>query len=245
MIGPVRTLEDVVNGLDDVLGWSIAHRSRIGYFAAIYKKTELEILAAADVGTFKEPELVKQLGVVFGNRYFRFVNNYILGDPVPPPWRIAFGGSQDQRLSVVQQVLLNVNAHVCYDLCPALVETRLMPEFHDDFDRINAVAYPTYPHYYDAVTAAVPLLGFARRFVPREALIGHVTFSTFREVAWRFAQAQIASPRRAGQIAFTQRAWATSLALCYRPPLLTPLLSPLVRRFESGDVVSTIRALAP
>jgi hypothetical protein len=239
----VSTLGELVEGLDEVVSWSVKHRSRIGYFAAVYKRTELMVLAAMNEGLFSNGNQIERLAVVFGNRYFRQLNDHIVGNPVAPPWHLAFSGHQDGRLSVTQQLFLHMNAHVCYDLCPTLAEIGSLPDLRGDFNRLNRVTYPTFPHYFNAVARAAPVVGVARRFVPGQSLIGQAVFGTFRELSWRFAEAQTAFPRRAREIALIQGAWATSLALCYRQPLLTPFLGPLVQLCESDDVVATIRAL--
>jgi Family of unknown function (DUF5995) len=240
-------MDDVIDGLDHVVRWSVKHRSRIGYFAALYKRLELAILEALKAGRFEDANQIRRLGVAFATRYFKALNDYHIGKhgDVPLVWRLAFKAHLDRRLSVVQQIFLPVNAHVCYDLGLALAQVggHSLPAWRSDFDLVNDIARPTLNGYYDAAVGGAPLLGLARRFVPYESLIGHIAFSSFRTVAWHFAAALTEYPHRAPQIITAQCLWANALGTYYRQPLLTPVLGLLVPLCERGDVVAIIRGL--
>jgi Family of unknown function (DUF5995) len=241
----VTTMDDVVATLNTVIDWSVLHRSRIGYFAAIYKRVQLQFLSAADAGLFDDPEQMKRLGVAFANRYFTALVAYHNGSWVPLVWRLSFDAHLDPRLSVVQQVFLPMNAHICYDLAPAVTTLghENLPALRNDFDRLNTVVIPTYTGFYDAVVATAPLLGIVRRWVPYESEISHAAYSYFRTMAWRCATALVKHPRLAPVVWAAHTAWASTLAIIYRSHLLTPLLGTLIDRIEHCDVVATIRAL--
>ena len=112
------TTDDVLRNMDKVIAWAIETESRIGYFAALYKRTTVAVRKAIKDGVFDDGPRVEQLDVVFATRYFDALNAYFdAGDHQPPtvPWQVAFVGDQNHKPIILQQMMTGLNAHITFD----------------------------------------------------------------------------------------------------------------------------------
>lgn len=75
-------------------------------------------------GAFLDPAWVIRLTLRFAQVYFAWVEAYDRGQPVPRAWQMAFDLCRRRAGFVLQDALLGVNAHICYDL--ALTEEALL-----------------------------------------------------------------------------------------------------------------------
>lgn len=51
---PATSLDDVVTAIDSVIDWSIENESRLGYFAALYKRITVAVRTAVAHGVFDD-----------------------------------------------------------------------------------------------------------------------------------------------------------------------------------------------
>jgi hypothetical protein len=61
--------DEVVTRLDNIITWSRANASRLGYFPALYRKMTLRVQAGIAMGSFEDGDRMAHIGVVFANRY--------------------------------------------------------------------------------------------------------------------------------------------------------------------------------
>ena len=64
-----RTIDDVLADLDVILEKSLAAPSRLGYFAALYRKVTAKVKEGIESGFFDDGPRMEQLDVVFASRY--------------------------------------------------------------------------------------------------------------------------------------------------------------------------------
>lgn len=136
------TIDQVIDQLSAVIDWSRGEPSRLGYFAALYRKVTIQVRAGIAAGHFDDGPRMERLDVTFANRYLQALVDGRNGVPPRRVWGFAFEAADDYWPIVLQHLLLGINAHINLDLGIAAAETmRGQPigDLRDDFDRINAV----------------------------------------------------------------------------------------------------------
>jgi hypothetical protein len=196
-----ETFAEATTSLDRLIDWSHDACSRVGYFAALYKRINLAIEAAADGGSFSDAERMQRLDVAFANRYFDAMNGYFHRDHYPKPthsWRITFDRAEQDEPILTQHLLAGINAHIALDLGVALDTLcggRNLNAVREDFLKVNAVLAGQADDVLDQVEDLSPTLKRVLDFIPGEesSLIG-VSVKVWRDSAWRFAKALAFSP---------------------------------------------------
>ena len=118
-IPPMSTLDPVVSALDSVIEWSIAASSRLGYFAALYKRITIAVRTAVNNGAFQDGPRMERFDASFAGRYFDALNGYFHPNQFPRPtrsWQKTFDAADRVDLIILQHMLGGVNAHIELDL---------------------------------------------------------------------------------------------------------------------------------
>lgn len=96
---------------------------RRSIFLSCYRMMTENMHSAIQTGEFFDPDWVETLLVHFANYYFSAVEYYDLNDEkIPPPWKVAFEAARRADLSVMQHLILGINAHINYDLVFVVVD---------------------------------------------------------------------------------------------------------------------------
>jgi Family of unknown function (DUF5995) len=112
-------------------------------FALTYLRTTEEYFRTVrgEPGFFDDPSWVNHEDAVFGEFYFRAVDAYERGEPVPGAWRIAFESAKSPNLTGAGDLLLGMSAHINRDLPFTLAAVGLVPpgggSRKTDHDRVN------------------------------------------------------------------------------------------------------------
>ena len=83
----------MVETLDSIIDWSIAASSRLGYFAALYKKVTIAVGVAVADGKFEDGPRLERLDAGFANRYFQALNGHFHPGRFPRAthsWQVTF-----------------------------------------------------------------------------------------------------------------------------------------------------------
>lgn len=248
------TIDDVLRGLDQVVDWAIRAGSTVGYFAVLYKRITLAIRGAVADGTFSDGALIEQLDVVFARRYFNALNAFFCPgqfEGLTLPWEVAFLGDVHDEGTILQHMMAGLNAHITYDLAPALllVAPADLAPLKDDFDRVNAVLGSQIPAILAEVEAVSPDLAWLRRGIPRETKLLARVVKKMRESAWMFALYVALNPHKAREKEVNQAAWTGALGAWYLEPpksiAVLPWLVRVIARRESRDVSRNLIRLMP
>src|SRR5690606_19486988 len=87
------------------------------------------------------------LDVVFANRYIDAYKQHIQGKKPTNAWLKTFEYAQQNNLTIVQHLLLGMNAHINLDLGIAAAEissAATISQLHNDFIKINMVLATAY-----------------------------------------------------------------------------------------------------
>ena len=101
----VQTIDDVVSALDTIVQQSHENASRLGYFAAMYRRVTYVVRDGIGAGSFDNGPLMEQLDVAFASRYLDALATFQAGGAATRSWMVAFRGCDDPDLLILQQLL--------------------------------------------------------------------------------------------------------------------------------------------
>jgi len=236
-----------------VIGWSRANASRIGYFAALYKRVTRAIGKAAGDGLFADPARMQRFDATFANRYFAALNGYFYPASNPPPshcWRVAFEAAEKPSRAIVLHMLTGMNAHIELDLGITAWETAKpapLESLRADFDTVNAVLAQQVASVLEEIDEISPVLADIYDLLRKDEI--HViddALVVFRDRAWNFACVLSAEPAFLDSPVIGIRDLATAASgslILNPPPALAAIVNGIIAR-ESTDVVRNIDELA-
>jgi len=101
----VQTIDEVVSALDIIVQQSYDNASRLGYFAALYRRVTCAVRQGIAGGSFQNGPLMEQLDVVFASRYLDALATFQAGGTATRSWMLAFQGCNEADLLILQQLL--------------------------------------------------------------------------------------------------------------------------------------------
>jgi hypothetical protein len=232
------TIDEVLAQLDAI----VSQPSRLGFFAALYRKVTARVKAGIGAGRFEDGPQMERLDVVFANRYLDAYTGWQAGTPVSDCWRIAFEATSRSDLAVLQHLLLGMNAHIHLDLGIAVSEVSVSRR---DFDEINHVLLEILNEIQEDLARVSPwfaLLEWAGG--SSEEAIAGFTLVTARDIAWRHSELMAASVDSPGTIATMDTVVRTIGFALLHPPLLTRAALRLMAFREPRDPSTVLRAIS-
>jgi hypothetical protein len=205
-----QTIDEVIGHLDTVIEDSRQQDDYTGCFAALYRAVTVEVRDRCAVGGyFDDDERMRQLDVVFANRYFNAYTKFRAGEKPSHCWRVSFKAAQRRRHLLIQHLLLGINAHIGLDLGVAAAEvggSQLHGSFHDDFDRINALLAEMLDNVQKKINRLSPLMGLIDRwFRNSDEALGNFQIGIARDGAWQLAETLAVEGRDGWPLAIAAR----------------------------------------
>jgi hypothetical protein len=193
-----ETINDIVSALDTIVQQSYDQASRLGYFAALYRRVTCAVRQGIDTGTFQNGPLMEQLDVVFASRYLDALATFQVGGTASRSWMLAFRGCDNAELLILQQLLSGMNAHINLDLGIAAAQVcpgDLLPQLKPDFDEINAVLGALVSTVASEIAVVSPLLGDLEKVGLRsETSLVNFDITAARDAAWFTAERLASEP---------------------------------------------------
>ncbi len=202
-----ETINGVLLSLSRVIEWSKQNNSRLGYFAALYRKVTRAVQQGIADGLFADGPRMERLDVLFANRYLAALESYTQEqEPIPHAWRLTFDTAEMWWPVVLQHLFLGMNAHINMDLAIAAAETGppdQLAALRQDFFTINTLLAGLVQETVEELGTIWPLLRLMERFA-RESGQGLTDVGMWlsRGQAWRRAEelALLAPVERAQRI---------------------------------------------
>jgi hypothetical protein len=246
-----RTIDEVLEHLDGIVDLARREKSRLGYFAALYRNVTRKVNEGILAGTFEDGARMQRFDVAFANRYLDAVERHHRGEEPSKCWRTAFRATQEWHPIVLQHLLLGINAHINLDLGIAAAQTSpgtQLAGLRRDFDSINEVLWAMLDDVQDRLTRVSPLMSLLDSAGGRgDEVIMNFSIRRAREAAWRVAErlAPLSPEAMQKEIDVLDR-WVDVLAgVIEDPPDRTIRLARFtVRLTESRDVGKVIDILA-
>lgn len=247
---PAATIDEVIARLDAIIARSAAEGSRMGYFAALYRRVTVAVKDGIAAGRFEDGPRMERLDVAFADRYLAAEEAWRRGEPLSRSWRVAFEAARTRPPIVLQHLFLGMNAHINLDLGVAAAEVApgaLLPGLKRDFDEINVVLAGLLDEVKSEVDEVSPWIGMLDRLHLRdEDRFIDWSMGVARAEAWDFAVelAPLDASARAAAIRTRDAEVALLARLVRAPPGVLPkLLVMLVRSRETMPVPDVIRVL--
>jgi len=189
-----QTIDQVIAQLDDVVAWSRQRKSRLGYFAALYRRMTQEVKNGIVQGRFQDGARMEKLDVIFANRYLAAFNQRRLRRKPTQSWQTAFARASDRQLLILQHLLLGMNAHINLDLGIAAAQTSPGNDYaalQKDFDQINLVLTDLYDRVKAGIETVSPAFYLIDQFAPArdEKILFNFSVEKARGMAWASGQA--------------------------------------------------------
>ena len=243
------TINEVLTALDEIIAETVAENNRLGIFAYVYRRTTAKVGEAILAGRFEDNQRMERMDVAFANLYIKAYRDYRQERPVSGAWEASFKAS-GRRISIIQHLMLGMNAHINLDLGQAAALTSPGVEIHkirNDFMEVNKVLAELTDIMQKKLGRVSPLM-FILDWIGQRSDEKLVNFSMVkaRDFSWRLAE-DLASlqgeelRQRVGRADSRVRKIAQILI---RPPgILLNLMSKILYLTEEKDVSKMIKKL--
>lgn len=190
----MNSIDEVLSALDAVLARCLDEKSRLGYFAAIYRTVTARVKKGIENGFFDDGPRLERLDVVFASRYLDALAAYQSGGACTASWRTAFDAATSPAMPkpiILQHLLVGINAHINLDLGIAAATVAPGPALaglRRDFDRINEILASLLAGIEDEIESLSPWIKLLHRIGGRDGdEVVRFSIEVARTQAWRFA----------------------------------------------------------
>jgi hypothetical protein len=245
---PGDGIRGVIARLDQIVDDARRTKSRVGYFAALYRRVTREVLYR--LPSFADPARMERLDVEFARRYLDAHDAFRAGQPVSRAWRVAFEAAERADLIAIQHLVAGINAHINLDLGVAAARVApgpLLPPLHGDFERINQLLAGLMPRVQADLADVSPVIGRLDAVFGRlDSAVANFSLVAARDFAWTVALSLAWTPPalQEHQIRVYDRTAAHVGALGVDPPPHVARVFAEIRARESTSVVEILDALA-
>ncbi len=248
--GLPTTIDGVIEQLGDIIARSIKEQSRLGYFAALYRKVTVKVKEGIAEGRFANGPRMERLDVTFANRYLAALNQFQNGQQPSLCWIASFKAAAAWRPIVLQQLLIGMNAHINFDLGIAAAQIapgEELASLQHDFNEINTILAGLVGQVQSAIYEVSPWIRFLGNIDPKaDVAIVNFSMEKARESAWSLATTLAPlSPNQWTPHLALRDLEATALAELVRHPIgmIFKVGLLVIRSRESNDVARVIDVL--
>jgi hypothetical protein len=238
------TIDGVIDRLQQIIDESITSGSRLGYFAALYKRMTMAVHDGVTAGRFQDAARMEALDVAFANRYLATREQYFAGELHGQSWLQAYEATTSDRYTLLQQLLIGINPHIMIDLGVAAARTcpgAALAPLQQDFNTINTVISSLFPIVnaeLDELSPVESLFDHHFGFIKNPAI--NAAIDEGRRSSWGFAMQLASADLPAQAILIGRRDRETRLI---GEGILHDPLAGWVRKRESTDVRHNIQML--
>ena len=246
---PATTIDEVINQLTAIVEWSKDNNSRMGYFAALYRKVTIQVKEGIQTGIFEDGPRMERLDVIFANRYIHACYQYQTGQKPTESWVRAFDVTERWWPIVLQHLLMGMNAHINLDLGIAAAETVPPEELQNlkgDFEKINEVLASLVGSVQNELAEIWLLLGILNRYLGSvEKAIINFSMEKARDAAWSFAEelSPLTGEAREKAIEEKDAMFATFSNVIMHPGFTLSMVLKIIRLGERGNTRKRIEIL--
>lgn len=245
----VETIDQVIARLTDIVDWASADASRLGYFAALYRKVTIAVKEGIEEGFFDDGPRMGRLDVIFARRYLDAFDEYRDGGTPSRSWLFAFEVAGQWWPIVLQHLLLGMNAHINLDLGIAAARTVPPDQLQDlrgDFNKINTVLAGLVGGVQDELAQIWLVLRWMNRYLGSvEDAVINFSMKKARDHAWSVAErlAPLSAEEQAREIAEIDRKTLKLAHLIRKPGVVGSTVTKIVRLGERGTIPQIIDIL--
>ncbi|WET48476.1 DUF5995 family protein [Chryseobacterium indologenes] len=245
----MKTIEEVLKKLDEIIIWCKENTSAAGYFACMYRIMTAQVLKGIQQKKFEDNPRMTALDVAFAQRYLEAWENYINGKKCTNSWYITFEATKNKDLLILQHIFLGMNAHINLDLgisAASIMPYRKINPLKKDFENINNVIASINQKVQDSLNKiCYPVDLIDQLSNGKDNAILDFAISRARATSWTTAVIASNTPNflKASVINMVDYAAAKVATQILHPQILTPALLKELKKYENNDIVKNIEAL--
>lgn len=246
-------IDELVREMRAVVDDARDRDDRNGYFAALYLGVTTAVEQGLRDGIFTTPDRLSELTVTFARRYLHALELHLGGGRPTASWQVAFDAATTWRPTLLQHLLLGMNAHINLDLGAACAQVAPGPAIVDleaDFVQINDVLAGLVVAVQRRLNGVSPLYRFVDDIAgDADHAVVNFSIARARREAWRFATelASLEAPAANERIARQDAAVAQLAQRVLRPGVIagTGLLAVRLTERRSVDEIITLLVDTP
>ncbi|MCW3162107.1 DUF5995 family protein [Chryseobacterium oryctis] len=246
----MKTIEEVLKKLDEIIIWAKENKSPVGYFACTYRIMTAQVLKGIQQKKFEDNLRMTQLDIAFAKRYLDAWDSYSKGQKCTNSWYLAFEATKNKDLLILQHIFLGMNAHINLDLgisAASIMPYRKINPLKKDFENINTVIASINQKVQDSLNKiCYPIDLIDKISSGKDNAILDFAISKARETSWTTAVIASNTPNflRESVIKIVDYATAKVSSQIISTKILTPTLLKELKKCENSDVVKNIEILA-
>lgn len=188
----LQNISEVLDELDRVIEHTIGEGDSLGLFAFIYRRTTERIAEGIQKGEFEDNARMERLDVLFAGYYIEAYWKFRRNERHSVCWRVSFEAAR-RPLTILQHVMLGMNAHINFDLAVAaatLAPGEAIHSLKNDFMKVNDILEELTDEMQQRIRRVSPMMTFLDTLAGRvdEAMID-MGIRKARGAAWRHAVA--------------------------------------------------------
>lgn len=187
----MKTIQEVLIRMDQIVEECKKQQSRIGYFAILYRQVTRRVRDGILAGEFEDNPRMEVLDVLFAKRFIDAYELWKAGQKSTESWRLAFEASKSSGHLVLQHLFLGINAHINLDLGIAASETmtgKNISGIKGDFDKINSVLAELVDGVKANISTVSPVFGLLIPLAKgRDEMLLNFSIQIARDGAWKYA----------------------------------------------------------
>src|SRR5262245_54083415 len=187
-----QTIADVIAQMDQVIERCIRERSKLGYFAVLYRDVTVRVRDAIAAGRFENGPRMERFDIIFANRYLDALERFWQNQGTSASWATVFQARDAWSLIILQHLLLGMHAHINFDLAIAAAQAAPgseLPALKRDFTEITFLLNEMTQSIQERVEKVSPwfkLIDYAGGRTDDKIL--SFAMKTSRDLAWKVAQ---------------------------------------------------------
>lgn len=245
----MKTIEEVLKKLDEIIIWCKENKSPAGYFACTYRIMTAQVLKGIQQKKFEDNPRMTKLDIAFASRYLDAWENYSKGKKCTNSWYMAFEATKNKDLLILQHIFLGMNAHINLDLgisAASIMPNRKINPLKTDFERINSVIASINQNVQDSLNKiCYPVELIDKLSNGKDNAVLDFAISKARDTSWATAVISSNTPNflKESVVGIVDYATAKVASQILHPKLLTSTLAKELKKCESSDVVKNIEIL--
>lgn len=246
----MKTIEEVLAKLDEMIFWSQKNNSPMGYFACTYRIMTAQVLKNIQQKKFEDNARMTKLDLAFASRYLEAWDLYKKGEKCTNAWYLAFEAAKNPKLLMLQHLFLGISAHINLDLgiaAASVMPYRKVTPLQKDFNKVNGVITEINQRVQEALgKICYPIELIDAISSGKDNIMLDFAISKARETSWTTAVITSNTPKflQPSVINLVDYAAAKVASQILNPKLLTPALLSALKKCESAEVSANIKILA-
>lgn len=187
----MKTIDEVLLRMDEIVAECEQKNSRIGYFAILYRQVTRRIKKGIELQEFEDNPRMERLDVLFAGRFIDAYDTWKSGQQPTKSWDIAFEASKSSSYLVLQHLFLGINANINLDLGISAAETvgsEPLEGIQKDFNQINSILAELVDGVKANISKVSPVFGLLIPLAKgRDEMLLNFSIQLARDGAWKYA----------------------------------------------------------